>query len=69
MIVIMIIQTLKYQLQSGTITPINWKKRLESSFRSNKYHRSLCIVESLTTEQPRNFKPFRQNISGVEWKK
>lgn len=60
---------LKYQVQSGAITPTTWKKNVEQTFKSNKYHRSLCIVESLTTDESKKSKPVQQNLKGVEWKK
>jgi hypothetical protein len=45
-------QELKYELQSGILTPEAWKKKLEETFISNKYHRSLAIVECLQTNEP-----------------
>ncbi len=47
-------QELKYQLQSGALTPDTWKKKVEETFNQNKYHRSLCIVECLNTNDPIN---------------
>ncbi|CAI2384889.1 unnamed protein product [Moneuplotes crassus] len=66
---IMKTQVLKYQVQSGAITPTAWKKGVEQTFYSNKYHRSLCVVESLTVGDPDRFSPISQNLEGVEWKK
>jgi hypothetical protein len=40
-------QELKYELQSGALSPEAWRKKLEETFANNKYHRSLAIVESL----------------------
>jgi hypothetical protein len=40
-------QELKYELQSGALQPEAWRKKLEETFASNKYHRSLAIVECL----------------------
>ena len=45
-------QELKYELQSGAIGPEAWKKKLEETFASSKYHRSLAIVECLRTNEP-----------------
>ena len=45
-------QELKYELQSGALTPEQWKKKLEETFATNKYHRSLAIVECLCTNEP-----------------
>ena len=42
-------QELKYELQSGALSPDAWKKKLEDTFANNKYHRSLAIVECLQT--------------------
>ncbi len=47
-------QELKYQLQSGALTPDAWKKKVEETYNQNKYHRSLCIVECLNTNDPLN---------------
>lgn len=40
-------QELKYELQSGSLAPEAWRKKLEETFVNNKYHRSLAIVECL----------------------
>lgn len=45
-------QELKYELQSGALSPEAWRKKLEETFANNKYHRSLAIVESLQTNEP-----------------
>lgn len=45
---------IKYQLHSGEIVADSWKKKVEETFDSNKLHRALCIVESLTTHEPEN---------------
>lgn len=45
-------QELKYELQSGALSPDAWRKKLEETFANNKYHRSLAIVECLQTNEP-----------------
>ena len=60
---------IKYQLQSGAITPEQWKKKVEETFVKDKYHRSLCIVESLTTNEPGHSIPIEQKVDRVPWKK
>ena len=45
-------QELKYELQSGKLSPDNWKKKLEETFATSKYHRSLAIVECLSINLP-----------------
>jgi hypothetical protein len=47
-------QELKYQLQSGALTADAWKKKVEETFNQNKYHRTLCVIECLTTNDPMN---------------
>ena len=47
-------QELKYELQSGALNGEQWKKKLEETFSTNKYHRSLAIVECLTINEPFN---------------
>ena len=56
-------QELKYELQSGVLTPESWKKKLEETFANNKYHRSLAIVECLQTNEP-----FTTSVSAKEAK-
>ena len=56
-------QELKYELQSGVLTPEAWKKKLEETFANNKYHRSLAIVECLQTNEP-----FTTSVSAKEAK-
>ena len=41
-------------MQSGAVTAEQWKKKLEETFSTNKYHRSLAIVECLTINEPFN---------------
>lgn len=60
---------LKYQLQTGVLTPENWKKKVEETFSKDKYHRALCIVESLTTEEPGRSIPIEQTLEKAPWKK
>ena len=44
-------QELKYELQSGALSPEAWKKKIEDTFANNKYHRSLAIVECLQNNE------------------
>lgn len=60
---------IKYELQSGKLTAEQWKKKIEETFPKNKYHRSLCIVESLTTEETENCISIEQKNSKSPWKK
>lgn len=56
-------QELKYELQSGSLAPEAWRKKLEETFVNNKYHRSLAIVECLQTNEP-----FSTSVAGRESK-
>jgi len=46
-------QELKYLMQNGAKAD-EWKKKLEEVFNSNKYHRSLAIVECLSLNDVHN---------------
>ena len=39
-------------MQSESLAPEAWRKKLEETFVNNKYHRSLVIVECLWTNEP-----------------
>jgi hypothetical protein len=56
---------IKYNLHSGAVNPDAWKKKLEETF-TNKYHRSLAIIESLTTNEPTNTRLIVQQ--NLPWK-
>lgn len=60
---------IKYQLHSGALTPDAWKKKVEETFAKDKYHRALCVVESLSTEHPDNCIPVEQKTDKAPWKK
>ena len=53
-------------MQSGALTPSHWKKKVEQTFKSNKYHRSLCIIESLTSGIYKS-KLLDQILKSLEW--
>jgi hypothetical protein len=60
---------IKYQLHSKLITPDQWKKKVEDTFATNRYHRALCIVESLTTNEPGRGIAIQQKVEAFPWKK
>ena len=60
---------IKYQLQFGTITPDQWKKKIEDTFEKDKYYRSLRIVESFTTNEPSHSILIEQKVEQVPWKR
>ena len=60
---------IKYELQSGALTPDQWKKKIEETFPNNRYHRSLSVIESLSTEQPNDSIPIEKKTKNVPWKK
>ena len=62
-------QELKYQLQSGALTPDAWKKKLEETFSLNKYHRSLAIVECLSLNDVSNCNLVQRNALHLDVKK
>ena len=59
---------IKYELHSETLTPEAWKKKIEDTY-PDRYHRSLCAVESLTTESTDNYISIEKKTSGCAWKK
>lgn len=59
---------IKYELQSGKITAEQWKKKVEDTFE-DKYQRSLCVVESLTTEDTDGCIPIERKNKVHTWKK
>lgn len=60
---------LKFMLQSGEIPPETWKKKLEETFDSNKYHRSLAFMECLTCNEPKNCWVIGNSGLDLPWKK
>jgi hypothetical protein len=60
---------LKFMLQSGEIQPESWKKKLEETFDSNKYHRCLAAVESLSCNEPKNCRVISNSGLELPWKK
>ena len=60
---------IKYQLQSGVLTPDAWKKKIEETFAKDKYHIALWVIESLSTEGTDNFIPIEQKLEKAPWKK
>lgn len=58
---------IKFELQSGKITAEQWKKKIEDTF-GDRYHRSLCVVESLTTEETDGCIPIERKITAHPWK-
>lgn len=59
---------IKYELQSGKITPDQWKKKIEDTYH-DRYHRSLCAIESLTTEDTQSYIPIEKKKKAAPWKK
>ena len=60
---------IKYELQSGTLNAEAWKKKVEETYTKDNYHRALCIVESLTTEEPGNCISIEKKVDKTPWKK
>ena len=60
---------LKFMLQSGEIQPDNWKKKIEETFDSNKYHWALAVVESLSCNEPKNCRVISNSGIDLPWKK
>jgi hypothetical protein len=60
-------QELKYLLQNGAKAD-EWKKKLEEVFNSNKYHRSLAIVECLSLNDVHNCHLVQRNARHLQIK-
>ena len=56
-------------LQSSEIPPDSWKKKIEETFDSNKYHRSLALMESLSCNEPKNCRVIGNSGIELPWKK
>lgn len=59
---------IKYELQSGQLTAEAWKKKIEDTYQ-NGYHRSLCAIESLSTEDTENYISIEKKNKVTPWKK
>ena len=59
---------IKYQLHSGALAPDAWKRKVEETFASNKQHRTLCVLESLTTQEPVNSRVMHNSTGAHPWK-
>lgn len=60
-------QELKYMMQNGGKVE-DWKKKLEEVFSSNKYHRSLAIVECLSLNDVSNCHIVQRNAKHLQIK-